>query len=270
MTPQFVKLTQQKVAFYETGAGAPLFFIHGNSASGLAFRRQLESGLAATHRLIAIDLPGHGDSDPMPVAADYGMPGYARVVADVAAALGAEDAVFVGWSLGGHIALEGVSLLPRARGFVIFGTPPLAFPPDMANAFKPNPAVNVGFAAEVTAEQAQLYAASFFAPAAAPDLAPFVADILRTNGAARAGLAASIRPDGYSDEVQIVAAMSTPLAVLHGAEEQLVSARYIAGLHMPTLWRGEIQFISDAGHAPQWEQPKVFNGLMAAFAADAA
>jgi pimeloyl-ACP methyl ester carboxylesterase len=44
----------------------------------------------------------------------------------------------------------------------------------------------------------------------------------------------------------------------------LVSLDYIKGLTMPTLWRGAPQVITDAGHAPQWEQPEQFNALLEA------
>ncbi|MCS6828489.1 MAG: hypothetical protein NZ553_17880 [Caldilinea sp.] len=39
---------------------------------------------------------------------------------------------------------------------------------------------------------------------------------------------------------------------------------------MPTLWRGAVQVIPGAGHAPQWETPEVFNALLGAFLADCA
>jgi len=52
--------------------------------------------------------------------------------------------VIVGWSLGGHIALEAASALPDAAGFVIFGTPPVSGPADMPEAFLPNPALETG------------------------------------------------------------------------------------------------------------------------------
>lgn len=262
-------LDSQTIAYYEsTGTGQPVLLIHGNSASGLTFRHQLESDLGRKYRLVALDLPGHGDSNPAPDLSAYGMPGYAAVIAAAAAALGMSDAVLVGWSLGGHIALEAHNVLPQAKGFVIFGTPPLAFPPDMANAFLPNPAVNVGFMGVVTEADALAYATSFFAPDSAMDPTPFVTDILRTEGNARVGLAASITPDGYQDEVAIVANLKRPLAILHGIDEQLVNESYISQLTMPTLWRGAVQIIPGAGHAPHWEQPQTFNDLLSAFLAE--
>lgn len=49
----------------ETGdpAGQPILFIHGFSQSWRAWSRQLRSGLAERHRLVAMDIRGHGLSE---------------------------------------------------------------------------------------------------------------------------------------------------------------------------------------------------------------
>ncbi|NOZ03827.1 MAG: alpha/beta hydrolase, partial [FCB group bacterium] len=165
MKSKTLQLPSQEITYYEsTGSGPSVLLLHGNSSSGLSFGRQIDSSLGEKYHLVALDLPGHGNSEPFTDAAEYSIPGYAAVIAAVAKELNMENAVIVGWSLGGHIALEAHNQLPQAKGFVIFGTPPLAFPPAMETAFLPNPAVNVGFKSEVTEEEAQTYAASFFAP----------------------------------------------------------------------------------------------------------
>ena len=130
MTSGHITTSAGKVAYRQSqGTGPTIVLVHGNSASSKAFARQLDGTLGRTYRVIAYDLPGHGKSDD---AADpaktYTMPGYARVLREVAAQLGADDAVFVGWSLGGHIVLEAAPDLPDAKGFAIFGTPPTSFP----------------------------------------------------------------------------------------------------------------------------------------------
>jgi pimeloyl-ACP methyl ester carboxylesterase len=243
-----------------------VILVHGNSASSLTFQAQLEGDLGQKYHVVAIDLPGHGESDQAAdPAGTYHMPGYAAVVADVAKQLNMEDAVLVGWSLGGHIVLEAHNLLPKAAGFVIFGTPPLAFPPDMDNAFLPNPAMGAAFAPELTQEQMEGFAAACLASDSPLDLAPLVADIARTDGRARATMAASIAPDGYEDEVNIVKNLDRPLAILHGEQEQLVNGAYISGLEMPTLWRGAVQLIAGSGHTPQMEAPEEFSALISAF-----
>jgi pimeloyl-ACP methyl ester carboxylesterase len=82
------------------------------------------------HRLIAIDLPGHGASaraaDP---ASNYTLPGYADVLLELSERLGAEQSVFVGWSLGGHVILEAAPRLLAASGLLIIGAPPVSCPP---------------------------------------------------------------------------------------------------------------------------------------------
>ena len=202
-----------------TGRGPAIVLVHGNSSSSRAFAKQLDGPLGARFRLIAIDLPGHGASDEAKDAS-YSLRGHARAVRAAIDALGLADARFVGWSLGGHVALEMAPDLPQAKGFAIFGAPPLAFPPAMGEAFLPNPAMGVGFTETIDRDQAAAYVASFFAPGFSGVPAFFLEDALRTDGRARSGLGASIAPDGYNDEVIVVRELEAPLAILQGEREQ--------------------------------------------------
>jgi pimeloyl-ACP methyl ester carboxylesterase len=248
------------------GAGRTLVLVHGNSASSGAFAKQLDGTLGQKHRVIAFDLPGHGKSDNASnPATTYNIPGYARVLRDVVKQLGVEDAVFAGWSLGGHIVLEAAPDLPRAKGFAIFGTPPLGFPPIMDNAFLPNPTNAYIFTRDLSEEQARTFVASAFKPGVTELPPQMIADVLRTDGRARELLVAQTEASAFRDEVEIVASLKQPLAVLHGAQEQLINGAYFDTLTMPTLWRGKVQVIDDAGHIPQWEQPEKFNAMLDAF-----
>lgn len=256
----------QRIAYLaSSGAGPAVVFVHGNSCSAKAFLPQFEA-LGEKYHLISMDLPGHGDSANADTPeAWYVIPGYANALRGLVAQLGIENAVFVGWSLGGHIVLEAAPDLQQAKGFVIYGAPPLAFPPDMANAFLPHPAMAAGFTADLTQEQMDAYITAFFKPGATELPDQYRADVMRTDGRARVTMAAGIRPDGYRDEVQIVAQLAQPLAIVQGEHEQLVNPAYFATLNTPTLWRGELQMIPDAGHAPHLENPAAFNAVLDAF-----
>src|SRR4030095_9445386 len=110
----------------------------------------------------------------------------------------------VGWSLGGHIVLEAAEDLPAVPGFLIFGTPPLAFPPAMEQASLPHPATRYMFAPKLTREEATEYASAGFAPGYADMPQNLVEDALRTDGRARSSLAQNTQSIGYRDEVEIV------------------------------------------------------------------
>ena len=255
------------IASHESeGEGPAAVLIHGNSSSSRAFARQLDGPLGQRFRLVAIDLPGYGVSDNARDPGTYSLPGHARAIRVVVDALGLEGARFVGWSLGGHVVLEMAPDLPEARGFMIFGTPPIGFPPPQrGEAFQLNPVMATVFAERIDLDHAAALVAAMFAPGFA-DVPPFfLEDVLRADGRARKFLAASLAPGGFRDEVVIVRDLEAPLAVLHGAEEQLVNGAYFASLAMPTLWRGAVQVIPGAGHAPQWETPEAFDAVVSKF-----
>ena len=90
----------------------------------------------------------------------------------------------------------------------------------------------------------------------------FAEAMLSTDGRARAALWQSVAEGKYTDEVTVAANLSKPLAIVHGDADALVNLAYIKGLGIPSLWRGEVQMVPDAGHAPHWEQPEAFNKLL--------
>lgn len=59
-----------QVHFQEAGEGAPILLIPGGGQSHLIFDREI-AVLSATHRVILVDLPGHGFSDPLPPGASF-------------------------------------------------------------------------------------------------------------------------------------------------------------------------------------------------------
>ncbi|WP_217545839.1 alpha/beta fold hydrolase [Streptomyces sp. GbtcB6] len=269
MAHEFVRVSGREIAYRRSpGQGRPVVLVHGNSSSSRTWRHLLDGEFGRRHRCLALDLPGHGESPAAePGSGVYSVPGYAAVLSGFVDALDARDAVIVGWSLGGHIALEASALLPDAAGYAVFGTPPIGGPGDLAEAFLPNPATQIGFTADVDEDTARTYAESFYAPGSPLSTADLVAGILATDGAARGDLGASLA-GATADEVEIVATLDKPLAVLHGAGEQFVNLAYLNKLHAPTLWRAAVQIIPDAGHAPQEETPAELTALLDEFIAD--
>ena len=86
------------------GDGTPVVLLHGftGSAASLA---DTAAGLRDHHRTIRIDLVGHGESDAPRDATAYDMRSCADQVAGVTLALDARPAHFIGYSMGGRVAL---------------------------------------------------------------------------------------------------------------------------------------------------------------------
>jgi (E)-2-((N-methylformamido)methylene)succinate hydrolase len=81
--------------------GAPLLLLHGVGLRAEAWGPQI-AALADGARVIAVDLPGHGESDPLPGGA--GLPDYVAWAARVVQALGLGAVNIAGHSMGALIA----------------------------------------------------------------------------------------------------------------------------------------------------------------------
>ena len=91
----------------ETGnpSGRPIVFIHGFSQCSLAWARQMNSELADTFRLVAMDMRGHGLSDkPRDQYGDSKL--WADDVHAVIEALQLDRPVLCGWSYGPLVILD--------------------------------------------------------------------------------------------------------------------------------------------------------------------
>jgi pimeloyl-ACP methyl ester carboxylesterase len=253
------------------GDGAVVLMIHGNSSCKEVFRHQFDSPLGARLRLIAVDLPGHGASgDARDPAAAYTLNGYADAAVEVLAALGVARATVLGWSLGGHVALNMISRFSGLTGVMISGTPPV--PGGMEGfglGFKQNAHMALAGSADWAPGDAEAYAR-----ATAGADAPFESFMLeaarRTHGAARATFFADALAGGAEDQRRIAESAATPLAIVNGAEDAFINGDYFATVAYANLWDGRVHSLEGIGHAPFWEAPERFNPLLDRFVAETA
>jgi pimeloyl-ACP methyl ester carboxylesterase len=261
-----------RIAYLKSSAdddAQAVVFVHGNSSSARTWLPLLTGDFRRRFRCFALDLPGHGHSDPIHHLADYSLPGYVAVLTSFMRELDIADAVVVGWSLGGQIVVEAAPELSDAAGFVVFGAPPVATPVQLAEAFLPSPAMAALFNDRVSELEAKSVAGCFVATGSSFDVEEFVYDILSTDGAARAGLGASLGAGRFADEIAMVSALEQPLGIAHGEAEQLVSLAYLRKLDFPALWRDEVQVIPGVGHAVHQEAPQKFAALLSEFVDEA-
>lgn len=109
------------VVEWGTQTQAPVLLIHGGSAHAYWWT-YIVSALVARHRVLAVDLRGHGDSawvDPP----DYSIETHAKDIAALAAALELHDLSVVGHSLGGMVTIASAAPLgARLRAMALVDT----------------------------------------------------------------------------------------------------------------------------------------------------
>lgn len=252
------------------GAGGPtVVFIHGNSSCKEIFREQFSASELDGMRLVAFDLPGHGASeDAREPQTSYQIGGYAAMTEEVLEKLGVDRPVLVGWSLGGHIALEMIGRGFPAQGVMISGTPPIQ--PNiecLMQAFNIDPsAENLTGKRDFTDENALMYATATSATDGGLD-GHFLAAAKRTDGRAREIMFGSVATGAPLDEQAIVASMTVPLAIVNGAGDLFIKHDYFASIPYGSLWHHGVVTVEGAGHAPFLQTPGKFNALLKAFAA---
>lgn len=259
----------EQIAYFETsGRGPDVLLIHGNAMSSNSYGFQLNSVLGKIFHIISIDLAGHGMSQHSPdPAVTYQLPGQADLLVDIVDELDMEQAVMVGWSLGGNIMLQASDRLTQARGMMILGCSPVANPFD-PNAFLPSEEFGLLFKPDLTEEEIAALVPTLFRPDF-PYIPEFFYDDVRAQDPlARLYLGVTVGTGNYQDQVGIVGNLSVPLAVLDGKLEQISNIAYQKGLSIPTLWHNKVWEIPNAGHVAQWENPLYFNVLLAAFVID--
>ncbi|GAA0473733.1 alpha/beta fold hydrolase [Streptomyces stramineus] len=94
-----------EVVYERLGAGEPLVLLHG-IGHHLQVWDPVAGLLAAERDVIAVDLPGFGQSPALPDGIPYGLPGVVPVLGALFEALGIHQPHVAGNSLGGLVALQ--------------------------------------------------------------------------------------------------------------------------------------------------------------------
>jgi pimeloyl-ACP methyl ester carboxylesterase len=114
-----------EIAVLRAGQGDPVVMLHGLGATKASFLPTV-AALAPRFRVVAIDLPGFGDS-VKPIGAAYDPPFFARAVEGLLDACGIERAHLIGNSMGGRVALETGFEYPERVGRIALLAPSLAW-----------------------------------------------------------------------------------------------------------------------------------------------
>ena len=93
----------ERVVYVDEGSGEVLLLLHGMAGSSQTWRSVIKP-LSRRFRVIAPDLPGHGESTKP--RSDYSLGAFAVLLRDLLDELGVTRATIIGHSLGGGVAMQ--------------------------------------------------------------------------------------------------------------------------------------------------------------------
>ncbi len=247
--------------------GPPIILLHGWSQHHLSWSKQFKGALADHFRLIAPDLRGHGASDKPDGAHHYDCTApWADDVQAVMRALSLDTPLLVGWSMGGWVAMEYLSIhgADDIAGIALVGSSvmPAGDPAVLAErspVVKADGMYSSDQEVQLTSTIAFLKAC-FAAPLSKQDLALMTGFNMLVSPQVRK--AARLRPfDGDA----AMRAMTKPAAIFWGEAEK-VCTRAMYDATTTALPDAATFTYPGAGHAPFWERPDAFDTDLATFA----
>jgi pimeloyl-ACP methyl ester carboxylesterase len=261
-----------EVNYVEIGEGPPLVLIHG---LGGCWENWLENipQLSRSHRVIALDLPGFGDS-PMP-GWEVTIPAYGSLVNAFCGALETGPVPLVGNSMGGFIAAEVTVSEPASVQKLV-----LVSAAGVSHArMRREPAETVGRMTRAAAPLALRYQERalrrprlrnrmvrqlFFRPRELPR--ELIWEIVQ-GGMHAPGLVAAIRALAGYDFLDRLDDVAIPTLVVWGRNDLIVPAS--DGVEYARRIGGaELEVFDRCGHLPMAEHPVRFNRLLERFLAE--
>jgi pimeloyl-ACP methyl ester carboxylesterase len=252
-----------KLHYVESGTGPVIVMIHGNPGYAADFESGAIDALSGTHRVIAIDRPGHGESDRA-LNADT-VEEQAKLLHDEFTALELNKPVLVGHSWGGSLALAYALAYPDDIGGLVLVAP--AAYPDKGDPFFLRLAGKVPIIGEMGALLGRTVIsrgmvkkdlARAFYPQPVPDwyyklvwrswmgrkqLKAYFADEAQLNDSL------SKMTDRYAD-------IQTPTVIITGDSDQIVDAKRNARQLHKVIKRSRIIELANTGHEIPQTRPE--------------
>ncbi|PZC51080.1 MAG: 2-succinyl-6-hydroxy-2,4-cyclohexadiene-1-carboxylate synthase [Chloroflexi bacterium] len=110
--------------FSQVGSGFPLVFLHGFTGNRETWRA-FGASVSKYYKLVTVDLPGHGESDSPDSSDLYTMEIHVKALGELLDHLEFEQVAWIGYSLGGRIALGATLGMPdRSAALVLESASP--------------------------------------------------------------------------------------------------------------------------------------------------
>jgi pimeloyl-ACP methyl ester carboxylesterase len=248
---------------------ADVLLIHGAGDSAAVWEHQV-AALGAAHRLVTLDLPGHGARQGEAAHADH-----AANAAEVARALeaaGMERSVLVGHSMGGAVALTyalgsetaGAGSIPqgRLRGLVLVASGArLRMHPSFLEAARQR--AEAAPSAPLT--EPVVPPERCLGPGAGPTVLAWLGS--HSGRCTAQAVYADFQANDAFDVMTRLGEILVPTLVVGGAEDSMAPPKFVRFL-AEGIPNAQLVLLPGVGHYPQAEQPEAFNRALSEFLTD--
>jgi pimeloyl-ACP methyl ester carboxylesterase len=270
MQTRTIQVDQYKVNVYESGEGFPIVLLHGLGGSWEDWENNF-AALEANFRVIAIDIPGFGDSSPPPKGEPLTLDNTVAFFHRFLQVLGLHQVILFGNSMGGLIALKyAIDYPQRVAALVLAGSAGIGI--EIGSTFR---WMSLPFAARfalrnvnrdtiVNIWRSLVYSKELVGDAQVertwrwfnqPGTKSFLIDLYRH--------AATLRGQRYvfKDDLNII---QSPVLVTWGANDRVVPPSHAVDAFR-LIPISELHIFKHCAHIPMWEVPDEFNQVVMKF-----
>ena len=238
-----------------------LLCVHGNSADSSFYQTVLEDDRFHDFHLVAVDLPGHGQSDARPPEY-YSFPELASSIASLVQSIWpGKSCCLVGHSLGTHVVAEMLPFLPPPHGIVLLS--PKVFGGPVALDTVVNPHIDASFMVSDEHTHEDLY--PLFQQGVYQNSPQLLEQLVQSHRATAKGFRPaylqSLLRGEFSNQVGLLHQSNIPLLVVFGKQDTVTNLHYLhqSGL---SFWKGAPQYLDDCGYFIALEAPAAMKALL--------
>jgi pimeloyl-ACP methyl ester carboxylesterase len=253
-----------EIAYYDSGAGTPIVFLHSFGHNKTLWFPQLTHFLEQGYRVVAPDMPGHGDSpfDPSHHTVDA----IAESFIELCDKLGLRRAIVAGISMGGYVALR---MWARRPGFIaglVLSNTKAERDSEEILARRRTQIANLrerGLAAFIETGAPRRLSPKTL------EQRPWVLDSIKMMNftvSADANAATLEAMAAKEDDTATLATIDVPTLITSGSDDAFIP-KTSAGLLKDGIRHSRLHVIPDTGHVSNLENPAEYNRVMDEFLA---
>lgn len=253
-----------EIAYYDTGEGTPIVFLHSFGHNKTLWFPQLTHFLERGYRVLAPDMPGHGDStfDRAHHTVDL----IAQSYVELLGTLGLQRVILAGISMGGYIALRMWARKPELVAALVLSN---------TKAERDSDEIVARRRAQIASIR-QNGLAEFIRTGAPRRLSPktlehrpWVLDsitMMNFTVSAEANAATLEAMATREDDTATLATINVPALITSGSDDIFIP-KTSAGVLKDGIRHSQLHVIQDTGHVSNLEDPTGYNQVMDAFLA---